>query len=135
MNRVFSTIAKKSIINIAPNAWDKMKLIINKNNQFFILSANSGGCNGFNYELSLHDNVKLEDYITNSNKFPINIVENNNVKVLIEPTSEFLLIGTTIDFISEDFNKGIFDNKFIFIPDKELNNGCGCGISFSPKKI
>ena len=47
--------------------------------------------------------------------------------------SEFLLIGTTIDYINEDFSNGIFENKFIFSPDKTLANSCGCGISFTPK--
>ena len=45
------------------------------------------------------------------------------------------LIGTTIDFINEDFNKGIFESKFIYNIDKKLASSCGCGISFTPKNV
>ncbi len=46
---------------------------------------------------------------------------------------EFLLLGTTIDYIHEDYLNGVFENKFVFIPDKTLASSCGCGISFTPK--
>ena len=47
--------------------------------------------------------------------------------------SEMALLGTTIDYISEDYNQGVFENKFIFTPDKDYASSCGCGISFTPK--
>ena len=42
-------------IHVTKNAWKKMSQIINasKNQYGFIYSASSGGCNGFNFELSL----------------------------------------------------------------------------------
>ena len=57
-----------------------------------------------------------------------------DAKLLVDPFSEMMLFGTTIDFINEDFNKGIFENKFIFRPDKDIVNACGCGVSFPLKK-
>ena len=57
-----------------------------------------------------------------------------NVNVLIDPMSEIFLIGTTIDYVKEDYSKGIFENKFVFVPDQTLASTCGCGISFTPKK-
>ena len=39
----------------------------------------------------------------------------------------------TIDYIFEDYDKGIFENKFIFETDKNVASSCGCGISFTPK--
>ena len=103
-----------------------------KKNPYFIFSANSGGCNGFNYNLSLLKEENISQYL--NSKIPTNIMEKKDVKVIIDPMTEFLLFGTTIDYISEDFDKGIFENKFTFIPDKNLNSSCGCGISFTPKK-
>ena len=133
MNRLFSTI-KNNFIEITPKAWDKMKLISKKkNNNIFLLSAKSGGCNGFNYDLSLKDEKFFKKTIKES-KIPLNIIQNENTKILIDPCSEFLLVGTTIDFVTEDLDKGFFENKFIFTPDKKNNTSCGCGISFSPKK-
>ena len=43
------------------------------------------------------------------------------------------LLNTKIDFIKEDFSKNIFENKFVFIPDKDKASTCGCGVSFSLK--
>jgi len=52
---------------------------------------------------------------------------------MIDPTSELLLMGTSIDFIEEDYDKNIFESKFFFTPQKDLASACGCGVSFSPK--
>ena len=134
MYRFFSSVKKKNIIGITNKAWDKMKSITNNNNKFFFISAKSGGCNGFNYDLSLKDLDLLKKYIKDDSKIPLNIIENENTKILVDPSAEFLLAGTTIDFVSEDLDKGIFENKFTFTPDKKKNTSCGCGISFSPKK-
>ena len=43
-------------------------------------------------------------------------------------------MGTTIDFITEDYSKNIFENKFTFTPQKNLATSCGCGISFALKE-
>ena len=59
---------------------------------------------------------------------------NENTNIYIEPISEMYLIGTTIDYIEEDVNKGIFENKFVYKIDKNIASSCGCGISFTPKK-
>ena len=95
----------------------------------FIFSAKGGGCNGFNYDLKLLNN----DEFNNISKKKLSILENNNTTLLVDPFAEMYLIGTTIDYINEDFNKGIFENKFIFKPDKKLAYTCGCGTSFTPK--
>ena len=134
MNRFFSSVKKKNFIEITDNAWEKMKSITINKNKFFFISAKSGGCNGFNYDLSLKDHDLLQKYIKES-RIPLNIIENENTKLLVDPSTEFLLAGTTIDFVTEDLNKGIFENKFIFTPDKKNTTSCGCGVSFSPKKI
>ena len=43
------------------------------------------------------------------------------------------LLGSTIDYINEDFSKKIYESKFIYEIDKNLMTTCGCGTSFSPK--
>ena len=42
------------------------------------------------------------------------------------------LLGTTVDYIQEDYGKGIFESKFKFEINKEKMSSCGCGISFTP---
>tara|TARA_Y100000590_G_scaffold423605_1_gene529668 strand:+ start:94 stop:501 length:408 start_codon:yes stop_codon:yes gene_type:complete len=134
IKRVFSTI-NKSPISVTNNAWNKIIEISKKQNAFcFLFSAATGGCNGFNYELNLLDKKEYEDfYNTSSGKFEPTMMTRNNAKIMIDPSTEFLLFGTTIDYIYENYSKGIFENKFVFIPDKNLTSSCGCGISFTPK--
>ena len=45
--------------------------------------------------------------------------------------SEMLLLGTTIDYINEDYQKQLYESKFVFIPDKKVASTCGCGVSFN----
>ena len=123
----------KNIINVTSNAWKKMNSIILKsNNQYgFLFGVTSGGCNGFNFNLNLMDTKKYES-IT---KLKPNILTDDNVTLYIEPVAEMYIIGTTIDYINEDINNGIYESKFVYNVDKKLESSCGCGISFTPKNI
>ena len=122
----------KPIINVTKTAWKKMTEICKKsNNNNFLFGVTSGGCNGFNFNLNLlHDN-EYKKIIKNKPS----IISNENINIYIEPMSEMYLIGTTIDYIEEDINKGIFENKFVYKIDKNIASSCGCGISFMPKNI
>ena len=68
-----------------------------------------------------------------NDKFKLTIMGKNNTELVIDPVSEILLSGTTVDYMTEDYKNGIFESKFIFTPDKDLASSCGCGISFTPK--
>lgn len=131
IKRLFSSI--KAPISITNNAWDKMSSIVyKKNGHGFIFSAISGGCNGLNYDLKLINNKQeLENLINNTN-IKTTLLEKDNTQVYIDPLSEMFLLGTTIDYISEDYEKNIFENKFVFYPDKNIATSCGCGVSFAP---
>ena len=131
--RFFSSNILKAPIQVTNNAWSKIDTIMNKskNNIGFLFSISSGGCNGFNYNLNLLESDELNEL--NKDKLKMSYVESNNLRIYIEQKSEFYLLGTTIDYINEDFSKNIFESKFIFKPDKEKASTCGCGISFSPK--
>ena len=124
--------SKSSIINITENAWSKMININKKTTNLygFLFSAKAGGCNGFSYIFSVLDENDFID-IHKGNIKP-NYVEKYNMKVYVDPMSEFYLLGTTIDYIREDISKNIFESKFIFTPDKNKASTCGCGVSFSP---
>tara|TARA_B100000700_G_C14916979_1_gene795199 strand:- start:773 stop:1147 length:375 start_codon:yes stop_codon:yes gene_type:complete len=119
-------------ISVTQNAWRKMAEIIlkSKHNLGFIYSASSGGCNGFNFELNLiqqkeYENIKQQRFYT--------VLTNKDTKLYIDPVSEMILHGTTVDYISENYKEGIFESKFNFKINKELMTSCGCGISFTPK--
>ena len=126
MIRYFSIIAKKPPITITNNAWNKVDEILkNTNSKGMIFYATSGGCNGFNYKFDI---IKEDEEIDNG----YSLIEANNSKVYIDPKSEFYLLGTTIDYQTENFQEGIYDSKFIFNADKTLVSTCGCGVSFAP---
>jgi len=131
LKRLFSTFKKP--INVTLPAWNKMSQISNtqKINKF-LFSATNGGCNGFNYKLNLLNDSDYKTICSEQSIIPT-LIKTNNTELIIDPISEFLLLGTTIDYIHEDYSKGIFESKFIFIPNKTFASSCGCGISFTPK--
>ena len=96
-----------------------------------MLSAISGGCNGFNYDLTLIDKNNFDSFF-NTTLHPM-VIEKDDIKLLVDPVAEMILLGTKIDYVSEDYSKGIFENKFIFTPNKDFASSCGCGVSFNPK--
>ena len=117
-------------IKITSHAVKKMIEIVQKKNAFgFLFSANGGGCHGFHYHLRLID--QSDSILQKKVKPPL--ISSGDPKVFVDPMSEMLLLGTTIDYVFEDYDKGVFENKFIFIPDSELSTSCGCGKSFTPK--
>ncbi len=129
---MINQLTKSSIITVTSSAWKKMSNIVKaKQAQGFIFSAVSGGCNGLNYNLKLfNDNEEINKLATG--KIKPTKIESKNIAVYIDPLSEMFLLGTTIDYISEDYEKNIFENKFVFYPDKNIATSCGCGVSFAP---
>tara|TARA_B100000686_G_C16487258_1_gene810263 strand:+ start:332 stop:721 length:390 start_codon:yes stop_codon:yes gene_type:complete len=121
-------------IKVTRAAWAKMREIlhISKNKYGFVYSATSGGCNGFNFDLGLLDKDFYEK-ITKT-KFHT-IIANKDAKLYVDPVAEMHLLGTKIDYVTEDFSKGHFENKFIYEIDKDRMTSCGCGVSFMPKNI
>ena len=133
MIRRFFSNTNKSFISITDSAWDKIISISkHQGSKGFLFFAESGGCNGFNYKLELINENNYNKILKN-NKIKPTILKKNEKQLIIDPLSEMYLIGTTIDYTKEDFHKGIFENKFIFLPNKEKVSSCGCGVSFSIK--
>lgn len=119
----------KHIVNITKPAWNKIDQVLNKTNKCsFLFSATGGGCNGYNYNFKVIEEDKFNSII-NETKIKPTLIENNGNKVLIDPLSEFLLTGTTIDF-----EETIYESKFNFITNKDTVYSCGCGTSFTLKK-
>ena len=123
-------------ISVTNKAWEKIgKVLLNKKNMFgFEFSAKGGGCNGYNYSLLPITNNKFKESYSHLKLKPT-IIENydSTVKIVVDPLSEMLLLGTNIDFQCEDYENNRFESKFIFTPDKEKAFSCGCGVSFSPR--
>ena len=134
MFKKFYSTLKKTPIHITQSALTKMNTIYNNtNNKHFLFSAKNGGCNGFSYDFKLINNIEYNKLY--ESKLKPTIIKTQNIKVIIDPISEMFLLGTTIDYIEQDYKNNIFESKFIFKPDKDLINTCGCGISFTPKNL
>jgi len=130
--RTFSMIKKNAPLIITTPAWNKMKEILSKNKKHaFLFSAKGGGCNGFNYILESITPNNYYEIINNT--IPPIVQTKNNTKLIVEPLSEILVLGTTIDYIEEDYSNDIYESKFVYTPQKDKATTCGCGISFSPK--
>ena len=56
--------------------------------------------------------MKKDDF--NKKKLKPNYLEQEGIKVYIDPIAEIYLLGTTIDYITQDYDKNIFESKFEF---------------------
>lgn len=79
------------------------------------LGVRTSGCSGMAYVLEFADEVEDDDLV----------IENNGVKVLVDPKSLIYLEGTEVDYGKEGLNEGFkFNNP-------NVKDQCGCGESFT----
>lgn len=74
-----------------------------------------GGCSGFQYGFTFDENITDGD----------TVIENEGVKLLIDPMSFQYLAGAEIDY-----NEGLEGAQFV-IRNPNATTTCGCGSSFS----
>jgi len=112
-----------------------IKVLRDTNHYAFLFSAKGGGCNGFNYHLKAVNEVELTTLFGKNSKIPPTSYTHEDHTLFVDPMSEMILMGTTIDYVQEDYSKQIYESKFTFTPQKELATSCGCGVSFSPRNL
>ena len=79
------------------------------------VGVKGGGCSGFSYVLGFDGEPRLGD----------KIIENQGIKIFIDPKSLMYLSGTQLDFQDDLNGKG-----FVF-SNPQATKTCGCGSSFS----
>lgn len=77
------------------------------------IGVDKGGCAGMEYKMT---------YATEASPLE-EVVEENGVKVLIDPKAILFLIGTEIDFVTEKLSQ-----RFTF-RNPNQTDACGCGES------
>jgi len=104
---VFSDSAAKKVAD----------LIIEEKNEDLKLRVyiTGGGCSGFSYGFTFDENYKEGD----------SIVDNNSVRLVVDPMSYQYLIGATVDYLED-----LQGSRFI-IHNPNAKTTCGCGSSFS----
>ncbi len=77
--------------------------------------VSGGGCSGFKYGFTFDELINEDD----------TVMENNGVKLLVDPMSFQYLVGAEIDF-----EENLQGAQFI-IKNPGATSTCGCGSSFS----
>eukprot|EP00002_Diphylleia_rotans_P003735 TRINITY_DN1261_c0_g1_i1.p1 TRINITY_DN1261_c0_g1~~TRINITY_DN1261_c0_g1_i1.p1 ORF type:complete len:137 (+),score=30.12 TRINITY_DN1261_c0_g1_i1:56-466(+) len=80
------------------------------------VSVDGGGCSGFMYNFTMEDTPQERD----------EIIEQNGVKVLVDPESMPFLKGCTIDY-----QKEMISSSFRVQSNPNSSSRCGCGRSFN----
>ena len=81
-----------------------------------LLGVDKTGCNGYSYKLDFAKKNEIEN---------LEYVEQNNVKVFIDPKATMFLIGSEMDYSSDKLS-----SRFVFKNPNEKGS-CGCGESFN----
>ena len=106
------------MINISDSARDRLLHLLDKKeeeNAYVRVGVESGGCSGLSYKLDFDDTKKEED----------ELIEDNQIKLLINKKSFLYLVGTTLEF-----SDGLNGKGFVF-NNPNASRTCGCGESFS----
>ncbi|MBI4006266.1 MAG: iron-sulfur cluster insertion protein ErpA [Gammaproteobacteria bacterium] len=116
MNTVQEEIASPLIFTQAAASKVK-KLIDEEGNDALMLRVfiSGGGCSGFQYGFTFDEHISEGD----------TVVENEGVKLLIDPMSYQYLAGAEIDY-----TEGLEGAQFV-IRNPNATSTCGCGSSFS----
>jgi iron-sulfur cluster insertion protein len=76
----------------------------------------AGGCSGFTYELSFADEANDDDAV---------VLSSDGFRVLIDPASQPIVRGSTLDF------DGALMGGGLKMHNPQAKNNCACGDSFS----
>jgi iron-sulfur cluster insertion protein len=106
------------MITITETCYAKVAdLLAEENNPALCLRVfvQGGGCSGFQYGFTFDDAIAEDDFV----------VEERNIKVLIDSMSYQYLVGATINYKENDMG-----SQFV-IDNPNAQTSCGCGSSFS----
>ncbi len=108
-----------NILKITDKAFAQLKKIIDTaptDTIGVLVGIDKTGCNGKSYKLDLAKKNEVDN---------LECVEQNNVKVFIDPKATMFLIGSEMDYSTDKLS-----SRFVFNNPNEKST-CGCGESFS----
>lgn len=83
------------------------------------ITVESGGCHGFQYNMSLSDQVDAQEDT---------VFEEDGAMVVMDEPSLELLKGSKVDYTME-----LIGSQFKIVDNPEATSSCGCGTSFDIK--
>ena len=108
-----------NVLSITSDASDQIKKILsNAPNEVdsVVIGVEKSGCSGYSYKLDFGKSSDLKNY---------EIIQQDGVKVLIDPKATMFLLGSVMDYREDKLaSRFVFDN-----PNEKST--CGCGESFS----
>ncbi len=115
---------RPKVVTLTDAAAARMTEIMSNAEEKFIgvrIGVKNGGCAGMEYTM---------DYATEAKPLE-EVVEENGIKVLIDPKAILFLIGSEIDFVTEKLS-----SRFVF-RNPNQTDACGCGesVTIVPAKM
>ena len=107
----------EKVIKLSDKAVNRIKEIMSQAQNSTIgvrVGVKSGGCAGMSYVMEYAKEIRPNE----------EVIEDNGVKVLIDPKAIMYLLGTEMDYKEEKFS-----SQFFFKNPNETER-CGCGESF-----
>ena len=107
----------EKVIKLSDKAVSRIKEIMSQAQNSTIgvrIGVKSGGCAGMSYVMEYAKEIKPNE----------EVIEDNGIKVLIDPKAIMYLLGTDMDYKEEKFS-----SQFFFKNPNETER-CGCGESF-----
>ena len=115
---------RPKVVTLTDAAAARMREIMAEAEENFIgvkIGVKNGGCAGMEYTM---------EYATEAGPLD-EVVEENGIKVLIDPKAILFLIGSEVDFVTEKLSQ-----RFVF-NNPNQTDACGCGesVTIVPQKL
>jgi iron-sulfur cluster assembly protein len=107
---------KSNILTLTPKAIERIRYLVNQSSSqdnILRVGIEKGGCAGLTYSMDYISEIKEGD----------EIVDQDDIRIVIDPKAILYLIGTEMDYAEDKFSSG-----FKFNNPNEVS-ACGCGES------
>ena len=108
-----------NILSITTNATEQIRKILSEappGIDSVVVGVDKSGCSGYSYKLDFAKSSEFKNF---------ECINNNGIKIIIDPKATIFLIGSIMDYKTDKLSsRFVFDN-----PNQKST--CGCGESFS----
>ena len=108
-----------NILTVTDQASTQLKKIIEtapSNTIGVVVGIDKSGCSGYSYKLDFAKKNEVKNF---------EYIQQNNIKVFIDPKATMFLIGSEMDYVIDKLS-----SRFVFNNPNEKST-CGCGESFT----